>query len=63
MAHLLQIDSSIQGDRSVSRRLTARARDIWRAAPSGQSMTYRDLRSNPRPHFDAAAGAPTLIGA
>ena len=27
--HLLHIDSSIQGERSVSRRLTARAAERW----------------------------------
>ncbi|MDQ1734308.1 MAG: hypothetical protein QOH56_559, partial [Pseudonocardiales bacterium] len=32
MRHLLHIDSSVQGERSVSRKLTARARDAWRAA-------------------------------
>jgi FMN-dependent NADH-azoreductase len=63
MAHPPQIDSSVPGERSVSRRLTAHARDVWRAAHPGQSVTYRDLGSNPRPHFDAATGAPTLIGA
>jgi FMN-dependent NADH-azoreductase len=61
MAHLLHIDSSIQGDRSVSRRLTARAKDVWRAAHPGQSVTYRDLGSNPVPHFDAATGLARLV--
>jgi FMN-dependent NADH-azoreductase len=32
VAHLLHIDSSIQGDRSVSRKLSARAADVWRTA-------------------------------
>jgi FMN-dependent NADH-azoreductase len=32
MPHLLQIDSSIQGDRSISRRLTARAAGVWHTA-------------------------------
>jgi len=47
MAHLLHIDSSIQGDRSVSRKLTARARDAWLAAHPGGTVTYRDLGSHP----------------
>jgi hypothetical protein len=55
--HLLHIDSSIQGDRSVSRRLSARAADVWRAAHPEGTVTYRDLGSNPVPHLDAA-GAP-----
>ncbi|RSM40736.1 FMN-dependent NADH-azoreductase [Amycolatopsis balhimycina DSM 5908] len=56
MAHLLHIDSSIQGDGSVSRRLTARAAAAWRAAHPDGTLTYRDLGANPLPHFDAAGG-------
>jgi len=37
--HLLHIDSSIQGDRSVSRRLTARAAGVWLAAHPGGTVT------------------------
>jgi FMN-dependent NADH-azoreductase len=51
MSHLLHIDSSIQGDRSVSRRLTARAAARWRAAHPGGTVTYRDLAADPLPHF------------
>ncbi|MGW3624750.1 FMN-dependent NADH-azoreductase [Streptomyces sp. NPDC000880] len=54
MAHLLHIDSSIQGDRSVSRKLSARAADAWRAAHPGGSVTYRDLGSDPQPHLTEA---------
>jgi FMN-dependent NADH-azoreductase len=61
VAHLLHIDSSIQGDRSVSRKLTARAADAWRAAHPGGTVTYRDLGSNPVPHFDAATGPARLV--
>jgi FMN-dependent NADH-azoreductase len=61
MAHLLHIDSSIQGDRSVSRKLTARAAQAWRAAHPGGAVTYRDLGSNPVPHFDAATGLARLV--
>jgi FMN-dependent NADH-azoreductase len=61
MAHLLHIDSSIQGDRSVSRRLSARAADRWRAAHPGGAVTYRDLGAEPLPHVDATtAPARTL---
>jgi len=56
MPHLLHIDSSVQGDRSVSRKLTARTRDAWRAAHPGGTVTYRDLGANPLPHLDAATG-------
>jgi FMN-dependent NADH-azoreductase len=61
MAHLLHIDSSIQGDRSVSRKLTARARDRWSAAHPGGTVTYRDLGSDPLPHFDAATGMARAV--
>lgn len=56
MAHLLHIDSSIQGDGSVSRRLTARAAAAWRAAHPEGTVTYRDLGAHPLPHLDAAGG-------
>jgi FMN-dependent NADH-azoreductase len=51
MAHLLHIDSSIQGDSSVSRKLTARTADAWRAAHPGGTVTYRDLGNDPQPHL------------
>lgn len=62
MPHLLHIDSSVQGENSVSRRLTARAVAVWRAAHPGGTVTYRDLGANPLPHIDAstvfAGGVP-----
>jgi FMN-dependent NADH-azoreductase len=61
VAHLLHIDSSIQGDRSVSRKLTARAAAAWRAAHPGGTVTYRDLGSNPVPHLDAATGMARIV--
>jgi FMN-dependent NADH-azoreductase len=54
MSHLLHIDTSVRGDASVSRRLTARAADRWQAAHPGATVTYRDLGTNPIPHLDAA---------
>jgi FMN-dependent NADH-azoreductase len=51
MVHLLHIDSSIQGDRSISRKLSARAADAWHAAHPGGTVTYRDLGSDPQPHL------------
>ncbi|PYC69258.1 FMN-dependent NADH-azoreductase [Micromonospora arborensis] len=56
MMHLLHIDSSIRGDWSVSRRLTARAVATWRAAHPDGTVTYRDLGAEPLPHLDAAGG-------
>ncbi|WBB77676.1 NAD(P)H-dependent oxidoreductase [Micromonospora sp. WMMD882] len=56
MAHLLHIDSSIQGEQSISRRLTARAAAAWRAAHPDGAVTYRDLGRDPLPHLDTAGG-------
>ena len=61
VAHLLHIDSSIQGGRSVSRRLSARAADVWRAAHPGGTVTYRDLGRDPVPHLDEAGGLARLV--
>jgi FMN-dependent NADH-azoreductase len=63
MAHLLHIDSSVQGDRSVSRRLTARAAARWSATHPGSAVTYRDLAESPIPHLDAATGPARLLAA
>jgi FMN-dependent NADH-azoreductase len=63
MAHLLHVDSSVQGDRSLSRRLTARAAERWRATHPGGTATYRDLAVNPIPHLDAATGTARLLPA
>lgn len=53
MAHLLHIDSNISGPASVSRALTARAADTWKAAHPDGTVTYRDLGANPPPHLDS----------
>ena len=63
MAHLLHIDSSVRGDQSVSRRLTARAAERWREAHPGGTVTYRDLAVNPIPHLDAETGTARLVPA
>lgn len=56
MSHLLHIDSSIQGEGSVSRKLTARAAAAWRAAHPDGTVTYRDLGRHPLPHLDDDGG-------
>ena len=61
MTHLLHIDSSIRGDASVSRKLTARAAGVWRAAHPGGTVTYRDLGRDPLPHLDAAGGLAAAL--
>ncbi|MEV1178263.1 NAD(P)H-dependent oxidoreductase [Nonomuraea sp. NPDC049784] len=63
MAHLLHIDSSIQGERSTSRKLTAQAAEVWRSAHPGGTVTYRDLGRDPLPHLDAAGGLARLVPA
>ena len=63
MSHLLHIDSSVRGEVSVSRRLTARAADRWRGAHPGGTVTYRDLGTNPIPHLDAATGLARMVAA
>jgi FMN-dependent NADH-azoreductase len=63
MSHLLHIDSSVQADRSVSRRLTARAAQRWRATHPGGTVTYRDVAVNPIPHLDADTGSARLVPA
>jgi len=52
---LLHIDSSVQGERSISRRLTARAAAAWRAAHPDGTVTYRDIGAEPLPHLDPVA--------
>jgi FMN-dependent NADH-azoreductase len=52
MPNLLHIDSSVNGDASVSRTLTARAANVWRAANPRGTVTYRDLAAEPVPHMD-----------
>lgn len=61
MSHLLHIDSSVQGDQSVSRRLTARAVDRWLDTHPGSTITYRDLAVDPIPHLSAATGVARLV--
>jgi FMN-dependent NADH-azoreductase len=61
VAHLLHIDSSIRGDASVSRKLSARGADAWRAAHPGGTVTYRDLGRDPLPHLDAAGGLARIL--
>jgi FMN-dependent NADH-azoreductase len=61
MSHLLHIDSSIQGERSVSRRLTARAAAAWRAAHPEGTVTYRDLGADPLPHFNSDTGTARMV--
>src|SRR3982074_1398674 len=59
--HLLHIDSSIRGESSISRRLTARAAGVWLAAHPGGTVTYRDLGADPLPHLDSDGGMARMV--
>jgi len=52
---LLHIDSSILGDNSVSRAVTAAALGKLKAAHPGVEVVYRDLAADPLPHLTTAA--------
>jgi FMN-dependent NADH-azoreductase len=56
VSHLLHIDSSIRVEGSVTRALSARAAEVWRAAHPGGTVTYRDLGADPVPHLDTQGG-------
>jgi FMN-dependent NADH-azoreductase len=63
MSHLLHIDSSVQTGASVTRALTARARERWLAAHPEGTVTYRDLGAEPVPHFDTASALARMVPA
>jgi FMN-dependent NADH-azoreductase len=52
--NLLHIDSSILGDHSVSRKISAAAVAALRDATPGLKVTYRDLDATPAPHQSGA---------
>ena len=52
---LLHIDSSILGDNSVSRQLSAATVAKWREAVPGLAVSYRDLDAQPVPHLSAGS--------
>ncbi|MFF7709121.1 NAD(P)H-dependent oxidoreductase [Pseudomonas sp. NPDC007930] len=52
---LLHIDSSILGDHSASRQLTALVANTWKASQPGVEVTYRDLAQDALGHFSAAS--------
>lgn len=53
MSRLLVIETSPRGDASVSRRLTRRFVDQWRAAHVGGEVVARDLADTALPHVTA----------
>ena len=61
MPNLLHIDASIQGERSISRSLTARAAARWRDANPEGTVAYRDLAADPPPHLGAAGAQARFV--
>jgi FMN-dependent NADH-azoreductase len=61
MSHLLHIDASIQGERSISRALSARAAARWRDANPEGTVTYRDLAADPLPHLGPAGAQARFV--
>ncbi|MBE1471832.1 FMN-dependent NADH-azoreductase [Kibdelosporangium phytohabitans] len=65
MTNLLHIDSSIQGDRSHSRALTAAFVESWKVANPDGGYVYRDFAQAPVPHvtglYFAAANTPAEL--
>jgi FMN-dependent NADH-azoreductase len=55
MATLLHIDSSLNGDASHSRAVTAAFRTAWEEAHPEGTVVYRDLAADPVPHIEATA--------
>ncbi|KQP21739.1 FMN-dependent NADH-azoreductase [Pseudorhodoferax sp. Leaf267] len=52
---LLHIDSSVLGDASITRQLTASTVQAWRAAHPGTQVQYLDLAAEAPAHFGADA--------
>jgi FMN-dependent NADH-azoreductase len=55
MATLLHIDSSINGDKSVSRAVTQTFRQAWVDQHPDGRVIYRDLANDPLPHLSGEA--------
>ncbi len=60
MATLLHLDSSLNGDSSASRAVTATFRKEWEAQHPNGTVIYRDLAQEPLPHLDQVAFSSAL---
>ncbi|MGP3971764.1 FMN-dependent NADH-azoreductase [Streptomyces sp. 6N223] len=63
MATLLHIDSSINGDKSVSRAVTQTFRQAWVDQHPEGKVVYRDLAADPVPHLTGEAYALQFVPA
>ncbi|MBE9180189.1 FMN-dependent NADH-azoreductase [Oculatella sp. LEGE 06141] len=54
MAHILHLDSSPRGERSVSRSLAKEFISDWKAAHPDDTVTYRDIGHHPVPFVNEA---------
>ena len=52
---LLHLDSSILGDASASRQLSAAVTEAWKSSQADVQVIYRDLASDALSHFSAAS--------
>lgn len=52
MAHILHIDSSPRGERSISRTLTREFISVWKQIHPSDTVTYRDIGRYPVPPID-----------
>ena len=58
---ILHLDSSINGENSASRAISARIVDQLKTAQWGEEVVYRDLAANPLPHLTLDAFADTTV--
>ena len=58
---ILHIDSSINGENSASRAISAKIVDQVKAAQWGEQLVYRDLAADPLPHLTLDAFADTSV--
>ncbi|GAB4205969.1 MAG: hypothetical protein Fur006_62650 [Coleofasciculaceae cyanobacterium] len=54
MVHILHLDSSPRGERSLSRTLTREFISAWKQIHPGDIVTYRDIGRYPVPPIDEA---------
>ena len=58
---ILHIDSSISGDNSASRAISAKIVDQLKTAQWGERVVYRDLAADPLPHLTLDAFADSSV--